>query len=192
MELAIHLEGAQQIQAMLAQYPAIIEKHLEAATEEALMLLQREIAERTPLGANQLLRGSIAGKDAIAVTMIPNGLLGVIGTSNDYAIPVELGTKPHFPWDKDNDCLPETLVDWVIAKLPVGQAVSIKTGKPLKAKSTRKAAEDVAWLVARKISQKGTEGAFMFRDGFAATEPYIQGLYKQAMNNALAEIKGLS
>ena len=32
----------------------------------------------------------------------------------------------------------------------------------------------------------------MFRDGFAATEPYIQGLYKQAMNNALAEIKGLS
>jgi hypothetical protein len=61
-------------------------------------------------------------------------------------VPVELGTRPHFP-------PVDALMDWVKVKLGISSPTE---------------ARRVAFLVARKIAARGTQGAFMFRDAFNA------------------------
>ncbi len=64
----IDLQGLQQWQALMHGFPEIANKHLAAATYDSVELLYREINERTPTGANQLLRKSehlqVTGKNA--------------------------------------------------------------------------------------------------------------------------------
>ncbi len=162
MDIKLKLEDVGQLQALLRQFPAIAERHLAGAINEGVMLLQREIAEATPTGANQLLRKSIKGETAKSTG---GQLLGVVGTALDYAIPVELGTQPHFP-----PVAP--LEDWVVAKLGI----------------ERRMAHGVAYLIARKIAAKGTQGAFMFKRTVAAQEGYINGLFKAAVAKTVQEL----
>jgi len=168
MELSIVPENMAAIQAAFASAPEITLKHVARAIDESLLLAQREIAERTPTGAHQLLRKSILAAEAVDFAKpVPGGVMGVVGTSINYAVPVELGTRPHFP-----PLAP--LEDWAVAKLGV----------------ERTQAKSVAWAIAKKIAKTGTTGAFMFRDGFAAVEPYIQTRLVKAVDDALAEIAG--
>jgi len=168
MELSIELQNLAAIQQAFAVAPDVTLKHLARAVDESLLLAQREIAERTPTGAHQLLSKSILASSAVEFAKpVPGGLLGVVGTSIDYAVPVELGTKPHFP-----PLAP--LEDWAVAKLGV----------------ERGRAKGVAFVIARKIAKTGTAGAFMFKEGFAAVEPYIQNRMAKAVDDALAEIAG--
>ncbi|MDD5276742.1 MAG: hypothetical protein PHR16_11770 [Methylovulum sp.] len=168
MELSIVPENLAAIQAAFASAPDIMLRHLSVAIDEGLLLAQREIAERTPAGAHQLLRKSILAGEAVEYAHpVPGGVMGVVGTSINYAVPVELGTSPHFP-----PLAP--LEDWAIAKLGM----------------ERTQAKSVAWAIAKKIATVGTDGAFMFRDGFAAVNPYIQTRLAKAVDDALAEIAG--
>lgn len=162
MEIKVDLVRLAEIQSMLAQVPAVTERHTRIAITKGLMLLQREIAEATPTGANQLLRKSIIAQP---VQVSESGLIGVVGTSLNYAVPVEIGTRPHFP-----PLAP--LQDWVVAKLGI----------------EKKRAKSVAFLIARKISKQGTKGAFMFRDTFKRLQPTINGYFSQARQAIIAEL----
>lgn len=120
----------------LQQAPAIAREEMSRSVEEALFLLEREMKENTPVGAHGLLRGSITHQmrgQALADGM---GVAGTVGSPLNYALPVELGTKPHFP-----PIAP--LADWVEKKLGVDPSRS----------------EHVAYLIARKIAKRGTKGA---------------------------------
>lgn len=177
MDTQVSLEGMAEIQAMFAQAPAITAKHLRIATHKSTALLLREVVEATPTGAHQLLRKSIFQD----VQVSESGFLGVVGTASPYAIPVELGTKPHFPPI-------EPLIDWVKAKLPIGQVMSISTHRRMNARSLDATARSVAYAVALKISKKGTEGAFMFRDTMNRQQATVNGYFLQARQDIVAEM----
>lgn len=171
MQTTLTLAGLDQIAALWQQAPAIAERHLVAAMEESLLLLQREVADATPTGAHQLLRKSIVAEP---VRRLADGLLGVVdvedrtgkyGSPLNYAVAVELGTRPHMP--------PlEPLVDWTKAKLG------------LKGKAATAAAEGIRW----KVFHQGTEGAFMFKTTHEKRRGYIQRRFERAVADLAAEL----
>lgn len=154
--------------ALWDQAPQIAEKHLRAAMEEALLFLQREVQEATPTGAHQLLRKSITAEP---VQRLASGLLGVVdvkqGSALDYAVAVELGTKPHMP-----PIAP--LVDWAKAKLGLD---------PDEAEA---AAHGIAW----KIFHQGTKGAHMFEATYRKHEARVFDRFDRAAVAIAAELGG--
>ena len=129
---------------------------------EADALIEREVIEHTPT-AHGLLRGSIHSEEQIG----PESVIGVVGTSMNYAVPVELGTRPHFPPI-------EPLIDWVQVKLGVAERL----------------ARGVAFLVARKIARTGTQGQHMFEIGFASVETQVLALFDGARDRIVTRLAG--
>jgi hypothetical protein len=139
----------------IGRLPEQTERILVGAVWKSLLLLEREIKERTPVGVTGLLRQSIAAHRPRVD--IGGRIVGEVGTPLSYAESREKGTKPHFP-------PVEALEDWVRAKLGIAPAQ----------------ARSVAFLVARKIAMVGTEGAFMFAGAFEATEDQIERFFNVA------------
>ena len=129
---------------------------LVAAVYQGCLLLEREVKERTPKGATNALVGSIAAQ---LPTVEPGGVCGQVGTALNYAESVELGTRPHFP-----PVAP--LADWARAKLGLSEDDAAR----------------VAFAIARKISQHGTKGAFMFTNAVEATREQIEAMIKNAVS----------
>lgn len=142
-------------QAWLAA-PEMVLDELETAATEATLLLEREVKEITPVGVGGGggLKGSISAREP---EVLSNVVIGVVGTSIAHAVPVELGTKPHFP-------PVQPLADWVVAKLGV----------------PRREATRVGFAIARKISKVGTKGAFMFTRAFEANRGAVEAIYRRA------------
>ena len=154
MIAAIEFQGIDELAALWKRAPDIARREMTAAMLEADLLLQNAVQEKTPEGWAKNLRQSILAQQP---EVSGDVVLGVVGTPVPYAIPVELGTKPHFP--------PVTaLIDWVVMKLGVPE----------------KEAKSVAFLVARKISRSGTKAAHMFRDGFADNTDRVQAIFERA------------
>lgn len=149
------------------QAPAIAREEMERSVEEALLLLEREIKENTPVGAHGLLRGSITHQMRGQALSDGLGVAGIVGSSLNYALPVELGTKPHFP--------PlEPLRDWVEKKLGVDS----------------KRAEHVAYLVARKIAKRGTKGARMAGNTLDAQAEQVNAIIAAAIPRIIERLAG--
>ena len=147
--------------------PKIVADHLGAAIWEASLLLQREIQERTPVGAHGLLRGSIAAREP---RVTGDRIEGEVGTALRYAIPVELGTRPHRP-------PVEPLIDWARARLGL-------SGKD---------AERAAWAIARKIEREGTAGAGMFSGALEESAGAVERIVRAGVARALdALARGVS
>jgi hypothetical protein len=164
MKVELALKGFDELVDLWSQAPELVQRELTSAAWASSLRVEREVRERTPKGANGFLGMSIA---ALEPVVIPGGVMGIVGTSLGYAEPVELGTKPHMP-------PVQPLVEWAEVVLGLD-------GKD---------AEQAAWAIARKISKKGTEGAFMFRDGFAVSEDYIKRKFRQALSNIRAALAG--
>lgn len=140
--LEIDASSAAQLARAWAHAPELFDRELKPAVLEAELYLQREIVERTPVGASggSGLRASFIAADP----RIEGGVvIGEVGTPLAYAEPVELGTRPHMP-------PVQPLIDWARVKLGV----------------TGDEARGVGFAVARKIAAEGTEGAFMVRRTF--------------------------
>ena len=140
--------------------PGVLPKALAAGVFEAELLLQREIAERTPVGAHGLLRNSI---QAAVPTVLADRVSGAVGSPLEYVVSVELGTKPHFP-----PLMP--LVDWVEAKLGL----------------RGDEAKGAAFGIARKIAKKGTEGVRMFEEAFGANADQVKAILVRRTRQVLA------
>lgn len=158
--LSIRLEGAEQLARAYAQAPAVVRQELGVFLYGMTQHMRSEVIDRTP-AAYGTLRASISAN----VETLAGGMLGVVGTVQPYALPVELGTKPHFP-------PVQALEDWVRQKLGVSGA------------DVRR----VAYLVARKISKKGTTGHFMFRDALSENEAEIQRQFWSTVSRVMARI----
>lgn len=147
--------------------PAIAVEELTAATWEGELLIEREVKERTPVGvfgSGGGLRGSISARTP---EVLGDKVRGVTGTASGYALPVEIGTKPHFP-----PIAPIAL--WAQKKLGV----------------TPEEAPRAGYLIARKISRVGTQGQHMFRDGFAAVRSQVVDAYARARDRIVARMAG--
>jgi hypothetical protein len=167
----LDLQGFAELKALWARAPEICQEEWLAAITTADLLLAREIQERLGQGGQRrgLNTGTLRGSITSFEQALPGNVIGVVGTPLSYAIPVELGTQPHFPPIA-------AILDWVRTKLGVPEAE----------------AEGVAYRVARKIQHHGTEGVHMFRDGFAATRPQIQALLSRATERVVARLGGAS
>ncbi len=165
MSYSIEMLGYQELQALWAQTPDIVRQELLSAMTEADLLVERNVKERTPVGASAGgaggLKGSIFGEESVG----PEGVLGVVATAMPYAIPVELGTRPHFP-------PVEPLVDWVVAKLGIPE----------------KEAHGVAFAIARKIARVGTKGHGMFHAGFEEARPQVIAMFERARDRIVARL----
>jgi hypothetical protein len=158
----IELDPADALAAAFERAPALTRRHMTAAILEASFLIQREVQERTPT-AHGLLRAGISAREP---EVLDDRVIGAVGTSLSYAVPVELGTRPHMP--------PVAPIrDWVETKLGLSGPQ----------------AQGVAWAVARKIAREGTEGAFMFRDGFDAAEPQVRRILAAAVQSILDDLE---
>jgi hypothetical protein len=147
MEIRVDLSGLSNLQAMLAQTPAIVDQEFRTFLHGAVAHLQAEVQQRTPTN-HGALRASIFG-EVNAVRGI--GVEGVVGTSLAYAVPVELGSRPHTPPI-------EPLVDWAIQKFGLDE------------KAARKAAFGIAYRIARR----GTAGHGMFNITYARNRAQIE------------------
>jgi hypothetical protein len=152
----------QQYAQFLRQAPRIAREEMAVSLEEALSLLEREIKENMPVGAHGLLRGSVFHE----LRGDPGGVAGVVGSPLNYALPVELGTKPHFP-----PLAP--LQDWVEKKLGVDKSES----------------RQVAFLVARKIARKGTAAQHPFEQGLSENSRQVLALIEGALPRIVARLE---
>lgn len=130
---------------------------LSAGVWEAELLFERVVKEGTPVGVGggAGLRGSIA---AHLPRRVDNGVIGLVGTSAIHALPVELGTKPHFP-----PIAPLEL--WVQKKLGIEGPE----------------AKGVAFAIAKTIAKRGTKGVKMFEKAFNSTEGSMQQILTDAV-----------
>lgn len=159
--------------------PQVVAEEMGSFFARVLPHLEAEVIDRTP-AAEGNLRNSILSRREIS----PTTMLGVVGTAIGYAPAVEHGTKPH-PVSEAGIL---RLAEWAKRKLPLGQAVSVKTGRPLKVKGFDEAALSAAHAIAWKIRRRGTLGAFMFRDAFSANRGRVEGEYMTAWRRIIDRI----
>lgn len=171
------------VAAALAQSPELVREELNRFFAWVLPHLTSEIADRTPTAEGHLRR-SIIGRTEVTAT----GMLGVVGTPLDYAPAVELGTKPH-PVSETGIL---ALAEWAMRKLPLGQAVSLKTGRPLKSKGVEQEALSVAHAIAWKIRHHGTQGAFMFREAFTANRARVLYEFEQTVDRIVKRLGSIA
>jgi hypothetical protein len=125
-----------------ALYPQESERARLSRVTEAALLLEKLVTEAAPVGAGPIhFRDTIFSKAALRGT----SAWGVVSSPAKYAIPIELGTRPHFP--------PVAAIQhWVERKLG-------HSGRD---------ATSVAFLIARAISRRGTPAQHPFQKGFDA------------------------
>lgn len=152
----------------LNQAPDITREEMSASVQEILLLLEREIKDDTPVGVGGSagLRGSITHQMMGTALTGGIGVAGKVFTPMAHGLPVELGTKPHWPPI-------EPIADWVVAKLGVPRAE----------------AGSVAFLVARKISRKGTKGVHMFEKNFSEQAGQITNMLLAALDRITARLE---
>ena len=90
MNIVLDTGSLDTLHKALTQFPKLAKQEIRATMHAVTGLLTGEVVDRTPVRTSHL-RGSIHP----FVQDIPGGMLGIVGTSVNYAIPVELGTKPH-------------------------------------------------------------------------------------------------
>lgn len=138
--------------------PAALLDEIGVWMRTATAHMTAEVQDRTPT-AHGLLRQSIHGE----ATRLGSTWLGVTASSAAHAVPVELGTRPHW-------APLQPLIAWVETKLgltgPAGAAV----------------ARAVRW----GISRHGTEGAQMFSKAFSANRGLLASTLSAAIDRALA------
>lgn len=117
--------------------PQIVLDELETAMGQALVYLQRETAERTPTAMGTLRQAYQVNVESSALL---DAVFGTLSNPLPYALPVELGTKPHYP-----PLAP--LLNWVEVKLGL----------------QGDEAESAALGIQRKIGRVGTPGYGMAR-----------------------------
>lgn len=150
------------VNARLAALPDVLLDEMVPAVVESQLLLEREIKERTPTSGAGTLRDSMG---ALPVMLTESAVRGEVGSALSYALPVELGSRPHRPPI-------EPLADWVRRKL----------GKPADE------ARGIAFGIAAKIAQHGTPAHHMASEGLKATQAQIQELLEAAASRAVSRV----
>jgi hypothetical protein len=134
----------------------VITEQLTADTEFAVNALQAAVVPATPIGATAFLRNAWGTDVRLGGSNVD--VLGRIFNPMAHALPVERGARPHFP--------PSSALElWVRRKLQVPE----------------KMVRSVAFLVARKISRRGTSGAAMAHKTVQQATPAIQARFRAGL-----------
>lgn len=166
-DIDIRIDELPGVAAALAAAPEIAMEELTAWVWEGSLLLQREAVENTPrgIGAGGGLAGSIiAGEPEVLADQV----IGMVGSPLNYAVPVELGTKPHFPPLKP-------LQDWARHKLGLSPEQAEQAGRAIQ----------------RAIGRRGTKGAHMFGRAIETNEPQLRRMAEARGRRVADRLKAL-
>lgn len=166
IELQIDTGDLQGLLKAFKEAPDVAAEEMVRATWEASLLMEREAKENTPtgIGGGGGLKGSISSREP---RVLADQVIGELGTPMIYAVPVEEGSKPHFPPIKP-------LADWAEHKLGLTPAE----------------AQSVGFLIARKIAAHGTKGVKMFERAFDANQHQVQRIYAKARERIANRMRG--
>lgn len=154
--------NAAQVKQLFDSYPEISKQVREEIVTSAIKLLEREVVLKTPEGAGPYhLRETFFSK----VATLGIRCTGTLGTPAIYGEAVEYGTKPHFPPIGP-------LVKWVEWKFGL----------------EGKEAKSVAYAIAIKIADVGTEGAHMVQYAWEDNEYLIYRLIEQIPGKILSRL----
>lgn len=138
MDLRLSVDQAVEISGAFAAAPAIVLDELEKTMVDLMGNLERETKEGTPNDSATLEKAFILDvRSDVDVDMV----IGTLSNPLAYALPVELGTKPHFPPFKP-------ILSWVERKLGL----------------SGDEAENRAYAIQHKIGRYGSQGKFMARN----------------------------
>ncbi len=142
----------------------VVNEEMRAAANTGLLILKGAIIPITPVGVTELLRQgvqtSLAGEGV--------AMVGRVFDPVPHALPVEDGSKPHWP--------PRGPIElWVRRKFGI---------------TNEKEARSVAFLVARKIARSGTPAVKMFQKGFNAVRGQIVARFETANARIAARLVG--
>lgn len=133
------------------------------AMMQALSILEQEITTRTPVNFGHL-RGSIYTE----MNGTPVSLEGKAATNILYGWPVERGRQP--------------------GKMPPVDAIELWVVRKGLAKAGTPEAKSAAYLIARAIGRRGTEGAAMFYKGMQAATPRVDQVWGEMMDRIVAQL----
>lgn len=166
MRLGIEVTTAVKVTRAFAQAPEIVLDELETAMGSAVAYLLRETQENTPTATGVLRRSFIGTVDVLASL---DAVFGTVGSTLPYALPVELGTKPHYP-----PLAP--LISWVEQKLGL----------------QGDEAEARALAIQRRIGRTGTPGYGMARFALIDGRETIAAEFADAAARITARLEGLA
>ncbi len=122
--------------------------------------LEGEWKEGAPVGESGGNGGGYRSSiSAQPVELLSDKVIGVVGSVSPYAIPIEVGTKPHMP-----PIAP--LMDWAQAVLGV---------------ATEEEQKQVAWAVAGKIKRDGTEAQNIAKDTWEENYYQVEQNFQQLL-----------
>lgn len=135
------------------------------AMQRSVAWLRTQVVDRTPVGATGRLRQSIEDNVEV-IQALPIHIRGEVTTDVRYALPVEVGTRPHRP-----PIAP--LIYWAQRKFQLSD----------------KAAKHVAYAVREAIARRGTRAQRMFHDGWDSALPYITAQFERTADEMEALIR---
>jgi hypothetical protein len=142
----------------------VVQEELVAATEYGVNALAGAVIPRTPANLGLLRQAWQTRVNAVGTS---HEVLGRLFNLLGYALPVETGSRPHWP-----PIAP--LILWAKRKFSLSDKEARATG----------------FLVARKISREGTRAWNMAKDGLAATRGTIEARYAQALVRVTQRLGG--
>jgi len=149
-------EDIEQLLELLERdYEEVVAQEAGPLMKASVELARAEVVARTPVGVAGNLRGSIAGD----IRGRWPELEGEVMTPLVYGEVIERGRQPRQKWP------PQDAIElWVRRKLGISDG-----------------AEQVAFLIARKIGRKGFKGRWMFREAAKIVRPQINQLWKDQL-----------
>ncbi|MFA7254311.1 MAG: hypothetical protein WC107_07240 [Patescibacteria group bacterium] len=161
-------------------------------TRGGVVILRNAVFSFTPQCFGHL-RNSIGAETIVSADQI----LGHIKTSIPYALPVELGSKPHWP-----PLAP--LILWVKRKLG-GAGSSMRTEAKISAASLRSGGfkgvrakdmmegmiEGTARRIQFAIARRGTRAHLMFQKGFDERGPTVVAMFERAIEKFVEQVSKL-
>lgn len=164
MTITADIEPLDMVSLLLSGNNPTAFRHIQEAMQRSVEWTRTQVVEKTPGGSTGMLRKRTG--TAVDVTQTsPYNIHGEVFTDIIYAIPVEEGTKPHFP--------PRAaILYWVERKLGL----------------SGKAAENASWAICTAIAKRGTKGQHMFEQGYVEAEPYIIKQFEQAVEKIEKDI----
>lgn len=163
MQVTISMEAAEAISRAWATNPDLALYELETAMKGSLLYLKGQTQDRTPVNQGHLRR-SFDTK----TTMFMDAVFGELSNPLTYAMPVEMGTRPHYP-----PIAP--LIDWVEAKLGL-------YGNEAEAR-----ANAIQW----KIAHYGTPGYGMARFALIDGQATIRAEFDDAAERIVTKLAKL-
>lgn len=160
--------------AVLATAPERIYAAMGRARDIAMLIVEAAVKKnigssyesKPPAVCFGFLVNGVFGEPVQGSLGTVTGFVGVNPPADTYALPVETGSRAHFPPI-------DALILWVQKKFGI---------------SDPKAAKSAAFAVARKISQKGTEGHFMFQRAWESTQSDVEQAFDDELDVEVAAI----